>query len=236
MKPLVINAYTSDRVLYEVFYPRKSINFLPDSWKQTKPKYLISNPHPIDNSTNYRSTIKQCPGIYGYLKSGFTVPLWSDFSILVDKDYVSCIGSKQYINQVDIHGELQKGEMLKDFHIFKLLNPWVFSVDTDVPFLLTSNFYETLLLQQDFIVPPGILDFKNQKDAHIFLLVRKSNTPKEIRLNLGFPLLKLLPFTQQPIEIKTHLVQNIDFYRVSPSTLHLKLAKVKNFIRRFAHE
>lgn len=233
MKPLIIDAYTSDRILYEVYFPRKSTSLLSEPWKQTKSKYLVNNPHLVDNSTNYNSTIKRCHGIYEYIKSGFIIPLWADFSILVSKDYVSVVGGKNYKDNTTIHDEKQGGEVIKDYHIIKLNSPWVFSTNVDIPFLFTTNFYDTLSNEQNFIISPGIADFKYQSGTHIFLLVKKSDTPKEIILKLGTPLLKLIPLTQQPVEIKTHLVENLNFYAKVSSSFSLNVAKTKNFIRKF---
>jgi hypothetical protein len=219
-KPLEVIAYTDKPLIYENFPIINSSKMLPDYYKKMPSRKKVNNPHPIDNQINYFSTIKRCYGVNQFNLTGFTVPLWSDYSIVINGDVVNAKGAGCQPQKLtaDFHDEQQVLGAIDDVHVLKLKSPWVLNCKEDTKFMYMQNFYQ--LHSPLWYVPPGIVNYKYQNGTHIFFLIKKGLPNQEIFLNAGMALTKIVPLTERPVNLKLELVDDVDKVRKVASAVY----------------
>lgn len=176
------------------------------------------HPHP---------TMKQCHGFIDLYKTSFCLPLWSDLSVWVDK-----IGSDgfryQYADEFSSavnHSSAQtNGRYPEDkFVHLKLIVPWSAREKTGVNFLLHSPYYN-LDNFTDYSLPSGVVNFKFQHTINVNMLFNREKTEKVVTINYDTPMLFVTPMTENKVEIKNHLVSDLELRKIIKGA-----AKVKFF-------
>lgn len=218
-KSIELIAYTDNPSLADLFPVVQAIKSMPDYYKKMPAKdrkepHLL---HKIDNTLNYEGNIKTCYGINQFNINGYLLPLWADYSILAHDQQISCVGAGN--NTYDIHESKQAKNVLDDFHIVKLVSPWLFACKENINFIGVQNFYA--IHSVDWTVAPGVYNFTYQRLSNLFLLVNK-NINKEIFIRAGTPLFKLMPITDKNIKFKIEVVDNLKKYELAPKKFFLK--------------
>lgn len=221
-------AYTTDHLLAELYPIVKASELMPSYYKTMGTNYKKDNPMPIDNSLNYFSTMKACYGINQYNITGYLMPLWCDHSILVGENgFISCAVPEENRGSM-IHDPEQSIGALDLFHTLKLKSPWHIKCSEDVKFAVSQNTYG--INSDCWGLAPGITDFYNQTSTNCFLLTTKNQTPKEILLGAGSPLVKFIPLTERPINFRIEVIDNMQKVAISPRSKYFF-----NTINRLIH-
>lgn len=216
MKPVELIAYTDNPALADLFPILPAIQKMPAYYKSLKVSYKKGE-SAVENSLDYASTIRRCVGINQFNMDGYVVPLWSDYSILVnERGGVSCVGAGG--NKADVHAPEQAMGALDPFFVVKLQSPWLLSCKEDVKFMYLANFYGANA--DNWNIPPGVVDYHNQTSTNIFVLVNKHQTPKEILLKAGTPLVRIMPMTERKVNFRIEVVDNLEKYAVKPPTFY----------------
>lgn len=233
-KPIVLTAYTDNRLLAEMLAPKPAKAKLPKYYKTMPHSVRVgSNGCPVENSLEYQSTIRRCYGIHNFNTAGFLIPLWADYSIVTFNGNLSCAGAKGYAGSSDVHGNEQSPGVLDEFNALKLASPWVFRCSEEIQFLSVPNFYDSTEYADKFVIPPAVDDYSHQTSTNFFLLFNKNLPNQEIVLKCGTPLVKIVPLTERPVELKVELVEDVNRYRINP-THHIfssSLSKLKKLAK-----
>ena len=188
--PIVLNCYTYKKEVYEQFPVCKTIKALPSWWKN------------IDDD---RQTIKQCPGFLEYFASGFTVPLWTDMMFTIGTSVDE--GVSVNIDEINVHPTYQRGEYLPEtkYQQLKLIAPWLIRCNEDIKFVFSANTW-CLDNPEEFIIPPGVVDYKNQFGININSFLVYNGTTRSVHLKAGMPIVSCIPMSDRKIEIVNHLI------------------------------
>jgi hypothetical protein len=181
---------------------------LPGWWKNLKPTTKYEN---ID-----RGTMKTCPGVADYFRSGFLIPSWRDFHIQLDKGYPIVKPD----GQADVHHPSQWGTALDGYAHFKLISPWRIQEKTGVNFLFTNAFWHKH--NHQMFVPNGIVNYKYQSTTNVNMVVNKNNFPNNFSIDAGDPLVHCLPVSDQNIKLHLHVVDSTEYMKLE--TYHFSFA------------
>lgn len=151
------------------------------------------------------NNMKNCYGFLEYYKKGAVVECWSDLVFKVGpagyKFFSSC-GP----NHVE-HSVTQRGLGFKNYHHIKLSNPWLIEVKEDVKFLFSPATWN--LENYDFVIPPGVLNFKVTNVCHINVLLPAKK--EEFVIPIGQPLVHLIPLSDKNLNITNHLISEQEY-------------------------
>jgi len=205
----ILTAYTENPLLAEVFAPKMAKSAMPSFYKtlQTKFKKREQNDR-VPNSLEYQNTIRTCFGIGEFNKQGFVLPLWCDYSLIVDRagDTVGYAGAGS--NAASLHDARQSQGVLDSFYSIKLHSPWVFRCNKDIKFIAVQNTYA--VNSEFYSVPPAVVDFYHQGATNIFVLINRNQESKELILNAGLPLVRYIPLTEEPVELRVEVVPDVN--------------------------
>lgn len=159
-----------------------------------------------DTSKNFMDEIqinnnmKNCYGFLEFYKRGAVIENWSDIRFKVGP-----VGFKYFCADSlspSSHKNEQRGQGFKNYHHIKLLNPWLFKCNQDMKFLFMGAVWN--MENYDFVIPPGVLNFKITNVAHINILFPKKS--QEFEIPVGQPLVHLIPLSDKKLKITNHLI------------------------------
>lgn len=210
-----VDGFTFSPSVYEYAPLTRAVDAVPEFWKS------LPNPDPsyfVDDRGTFRverhSTLKNCYGFIELYKRGFVLENWSAIAVMVEKN-----GYKYYYADLDnpqSHPLEQFGNGFNGFFHLKLISPWLIREKTGVKFHFgpTSWSHE----KYDFVMPPGVLDFKMNHAAHVNILLRPRPDPYQFVIEFGEPLAHIIPLTDKKIELKNHLVDQLEYDRLKIHT------------------
>lgn len=190
---------------------------LPQVWpvelsKQNHPEWFKKlDPYVSGSNGQEMPTSKMCPGIKYFFDSGIIIPLWCDFEInRMETGMITTVFTPRQKHSHETHPEIQYTGAFPNWMHIKLLNPWFFDADSPVQFLATMPTWHHKNPNQ-YIVAPGMLEFKYQHAAHVqmFLPPNPPNTASKLILDAGTPMLQLIP--TEKIDL------NLVFCEITPS-------------------
>lgn len=223
-KKIVIDAFTHDTVTFKAFKAKKSIEFIPDWFKNLRKVSLME----FAKDRKAFPTMKSCPGLTGLFTKGFIIPMWSDVFIkMTAYDRASKSGEFSYQfsdneSRITFHYPHQFEGFLTPYgqqHI-KFETPWVFQTASKVDFLITGcpwNYPKGM----PFNVLPGTVDLVLNDVCQINAYMTYEDNPREVLIPCGSPLAQVIPLSEDDIELQTHLVSMEEFTRLrtkSPSS------------------
>ena len=207
-KEIKLKAYTTDKTVYD---------FAKPIYKPPTPNWLknlcpVKHIDPLTELPVVIPTAQTCPGIRDYLRKAIVLPAWYDFHIIVRPNGTYDISGKQFNEIATTHPLFQLGsEFVKDDNLIllKLSSPWNLSCDEDVEFLYGPAFYNSsFFIENDVLVPPGIVNFKHQHSTNIHLTLKVRKETYRIDVKMGTPLVSLVPITDRNIKIEHKLFSN----------------------------
>jgi hypothetical protein len=228
---IFVDAFTYSPSVYEYTPLVRASQAVPEYWKK------LDNPDPItgvDGNGGYfvrrHSTIKNCKGMIELYKRGFIIENWSDISLMIEDQ-----GYKFYYADLESpksHPKEQFGEGFKNFHHLKLMSPWLVKEKTGVKFHCSPTLWSHE--NYDFIMPPGILDFKSNHAINLQIMLRKRPTPYEITIEFGQPMAHFIPISDKKIKLKNHLVDQMEFnkLKIHPANTFWGWRKIDKLIKR----
>jgi hypothetical protein len=208
-KSIVIDAFTNVTGVYEYFPIQPANKFMPNWWKSIPQSLDLPNKVGISVKT---PTLKTCSGFIDLYQQGFIMPLWADliFETKASGEYAFQFSNPE--SNMNSHMSLQFGNALNNIIHLKIISPWYLNEKTGIKFLLFQPMWNHIKEHREFIIPPGVVDFKNQVVSNINMFVPAINSRYEVKNNT--PLMHIIPLTDKKVTIKHHLVDDKEFNRI----------------------
>ena len=228
-RPVVLHCYTNRAEVFNYASVKKSSEFIPSWWK------VVPKTVPDPKSLFPGGTIKTCVGFTDLYSAGFMVPMWSDFAIKVGP-----IGDPfyfwQYVDgcsEAEEHNQTQRGGAYPTTHYqhLKLITPWLLRCDEDIKFLLTGPTWN-ITNPEKMHVLTGIVNFKYVAQANVNTLFIKQEAPFQYNLNVGDPLLHIIPLTERKVIIKNHLVDDATFKNIDAVGVNVRNTNKYKFVKK----
>lgn len=209
-KKIVVDAFTYNSAVHQFSPIVKSTHLLPEWWKQ-----LPSTYNPVSNNgiMSSQGTMKRCDGFTELYRNTFTVPLWSDLIIeTFDNANFTWLFSASAGTEIVSHSREQYGSAFDKFIHLKLGVPWALKEKTGVNFYYTQPTWNHIPTLTDVIIPPGIINFKDQCTLNVNMFVPLKNN--RLELDCHTPLATLVPMSENTVEIKCHLIDYAEFQKI----------------------
>lgn len=208
---VIVDCFTYDRSSFELTPIIQSYKAMPTWWKELE-NYGIGNSL---KSNNDEKNMKKCYGFTELYKKSLTLECWTDINIKVLPNNE---GYRYYI-ATDLppedHPRRQYGTLYEnDYHI-KLLSPWRIHEKTGIKFAFMPAVWELDKLRNITILS-GIIEFQMNLETNVNMFLRQPEKDAyEMTINLGQPLVQIIPLTEKDIELKTHLVNLKEFEKMN---------------------
>ena len=115
---------------------------------------------------------------------------------------------------MESHSAPQMGNAFDDYVHIKILVPWLIQEKTGVNFYFNGNTWGIKQHWDDIIILPGIVNFKNQHNAHINMLVKKD---RRIELEHNTPLIYCIPLSEATLKVKNYLATDQEYKHIKQS-------------------
>tara|TARA_R110000803_G_C11970445_1_gene319669 strand:- start:59 stop:835 length:777 start_codon:yes stop_codon:yes gene_type:complete len=213
-KEIVVHCYTDRPEVYNYFPVVESKKKIPEWFK----KIPVPSFKKIEDDNFKTLNLKQCAGFLGYYGKGFMLPLWSDLALTIgarnSSDY-----SWQYsdgCSNITPHAPEQSNNHFDPllYQHLKLVSPWQFHCDEDIPFLAVEPGWQFDVLGTAHILS-GVIDFKYQSATHVNVFCTREEKETRLYWKAGMPLYHFIPLTDRKITLKTHLVSHEHYLRVA---------------------
>jgi hypothetical protein len=205
-KKIVVDCFTPFKSVYEGYPIQNSMNFFPKEISKIKSFY--TEKHPQTNIDMQMPTIKRCVGIIDYYKTGFIIPMWTDF---IGQPRTAAEGSTSiglitspFSFAPHPHWQYKDTGMFDTHFHIKLDSPWNIKENSGVRFTWNPCTWNLHSHSKNFIVPPAVISFDVQCGTHINMFIDK--TSDKFTLYAGTPMVHLVPLSDQEVDIKCHLV------------------------------
>lgn len=211
-KPLVVNVYTFDKTIFDLYKPGLGTKFIPEGWKSLPKSYKdkVYQYHPTSTMHIDVPTAKTCDGIISMYSKSIIIPAWTDVKVEQTSDGQLLSHSPSGMGIVEAHHRQQVwDELYPGYQQVKLISPWLFEVEDDVKFLWTRCDWHNTERYSNTEIMSGMLDFKYQNSSHIQMFVKGS-----VDILAGDPLVQMFPLTERPIELKYHLKTGEEYQQI----------------------
>jgi hypothetical protein len=198
---IVLDCFITDQRIIELFPIQKSSNVLPNWWKAL-PKEVN-----FENCLVPISTIKRCPGFKDLFSNSLTIPSWGEYKLFLDSNTNFSYISPNHKIEAMSHSNAQFQNAFKDHGHLKLISPWFLKEKQGVKFNMIQSVWH-FHDPSEYLIPPGILEFKYQHATHINLISKVNSTKKEINIAAGDPLVHLIPLSDKEIDVKLHVISD----------------------------
>lgn len=211
-KPVILDAYTLDPTIFRLARPDHANKFFPDWWK-TLPKTVS-----VPGTRVPFPTVKTCRGIIDYYDRGIVIPMWTDSLISVSDKFQkkhTITSAQQNPNPSTLPPEQWRTWISdKDFGHIKYQSPWYFNCKEDIKFVFTHPMYNSST-PQDYLVLPGVVDFKYQHESNVNIMVEYQDKTRDIMIHAGDPLVNIFPLTEREVIINHHLVTKEELEKIT---------------------
>tara|TARA_B100000035_G_scaffold78327_1_gene65430 strand:- start:2078 stop:2842 length:765 start_codon:yes stop_codon:yes gene_type:complete len=197
----VVNFETENWAVRKYAPIKPASEFMPGPWKQM-PTFTDKKQHKIDSD----QTVKACPGIGDYMKTGFVIPAWCDMEIIPSEDgqMVETRYSDPEYNSAfhpadQVHNEVSS--VMQKFGVksaVKLDCPWKIWQPKDWSLLYLPMFF---FEGRNYEAIPGVIDHDLGaliSPINIMLLEKKVT-----RIKLGEPLVQVIPIKREKVTART---------------------------------
>jgi hypothetical protein len=214
---VVLDCFTYDPIIAKTAPLLPALKFYPQ-WLRKIPSERIEERRLPDSNEVHSlpsGTLKGCPGVIDYFKTGVMAPLWTDASIAIHPDGRYTFASADNPFKLESHWPGQWDGFHGYQHI-KIVFPWHIEESTGVKFLLqkpmwTSN--DNPVLINKFVSAGGVIDFKSQHCLHLHVFAELPQIRQEFILELGTPLIHLIPLTEKEIDIRNHIIDEAEWIK-----------------------
>ena len=217
-KKIVLDCFTYDENIITTAPIVPAIKLIPDWWK-TLPDGNIQNgnfyPH---------ATMKNCVGMVDYYKKSFVIPLWSEMAISINSNGTYRWQFSDNTTAADTHDlQSQATGFLNNFGHIKIVSPWHIKSKENIHWVWSQPTY-SFPNEQEFILPPAIVDYFYQSTTHINMLFSVDKT-RLINIPHGQPMIHITPMTEKKIEIVRHLVSKDEYDRKKERNARISFVK-----------
>lgn len=210
-RDLIINLYTFDKTIFNLYKPQLANKFFPDGWKDM-PKTYSSRAYaynPMSTMEIDSPTVKTCSGIIDLFSSGFIIPSWSDMKLECMPEEVLC-HSPSNMGLSESHSRSQVWDSLYEgYQHVKLLSPWLIKVSDDTKFAWMPCKWHRTDLSENFNVMTGVVEYKYQHVTNVQAFIKGG-----VSINAGDPLVHIVPITDRKIKLQYHLVEGKEFQSI----------------------
>ena len=199
-----------------------------------KPDWMVKQLKQAERTGEHK--FSACPGMHDYYKTGYIVPAWEDFEILVSKTKASIkIGTgDKFVCQPhspmdyrSVAGAIDIDDNIKP-HALKLPSPWkVFTKPGYSAFVLPAMYHSPFL--RDIFVYPGINDYESFHSLNLMFSPLKE---MHIKIYAGTPLMHIIPYKRETI---TAEVGEITRYESKLSTFTFR-SKAPGYYRKWFYK
>ena len=223
-KQVVVDCLTVEPLIKDLFPIQKSNKFYPDWWK------LLPNSYTTPHSLNEFGTMKGCTGFTDLFKNSLTVPMWSDFKLRVDENKNFAYQFADQKSNLVLHDKEQRQGLMPTHEHIKFIAPWQLVTKSDIQFVVMQPIWNQNGLEQ-FITPPGMVNFKYQHNVNINLFFQPS-VEGDYVFEAGQPVLTIVPITEGVVEFRNHVVSEEEWMKVNNIHSQVKFLDKYKFTKR----
>jgi len=193
-KKIILEAYAPTGDLID-YFPLVRTNECTPEWFQNLPKG--------------KHNVRNCMGIKDLWSEGFMIPAWADHHISVypDNTYNVQASHDQKSPASNHNLEREATGAWPDYINIKLHNPWFMWCDKPIKWLITQPVWHQSH-PTDFIITPGVLEFRHNHQMLLNTLFKKTNTPYLTKIKAGDSLAQVIPITDEPFELELKVMTN----------------------------
>jgi len=173
-----------------------------------KPDWMIKQLKEAERTNSHK--FSSCPGMHDYYRSGYIIPAWEDFEIVVnDKTANIKVGIHNHVRNDSFErmaysvlaGAANIDEDIKP-HALKLPCPWkVFTKPGYSAFVMPAFYHSPFL--RDLFLYPGINDYDHYHTINVmFSPLRKMH----VKIYAGTPMLHVIPYKREHITAEVGLL------------------------------
>lgn len=207
---IVLDCFTKLNVAYELSPISKADKYFPDWWKRI-PQATYSNDI-MDNIPV--STMKHCTGLIDYFRQGFVLPLWCDLILKTTNNGISYQFADQ-VSQIISHSPVQFNNSFPNHIHVKIVSPWYVKSNSNINFHCSSPFWN-LFPMKDFVdnfhIVPGVVNLNNFTEFNVNAFLAKKD--HSYFLNHNTPIYYFYPNTDKQVELKTHLIDDVEYRKL----------------------
>jgi hypothetical protein len=198
-----LDAYTIVGDLIDIIPPTLSKNNLPEWYSRLPKGGEIPN-------------VRHCSGFKDLHNEGILIRAWSDMEIEISPDEsvqfdVACKDElKDPIERHDIKN--QATGAWPGYTNLKLVSPWWFKCNKPVKWAMLPPVWHTKD-PLDWMVVPGMLEFKYQHATNVNLLFKLKSEPFMVRIKAGQPLVHMVPMFDESWELDVKAMDISDWKR-----------------------
>lgn len=202
--------------------------------KDVKPEWMVKQIKEAERTNKIK--FSACPGMHDYYRSGYIIPAWEDFEIIVDEKDIkinigtgtkfSCLPWETMAYSV-VAGAANIDEDIAP-HAVKLPCPWkVFTKPGYSAFVIPALYHSPFL--RDLYLYPGINDYDEYHTINVMLSpLRKMH----VKIYAGTPLLQVIPYKREDITAEVGYITREEAGLATFKTN----TKAPGFYRRFIHQ
>ena len=173
-----------------------------------KPEWLTKQLRYAEHTKSVKFTA--CPGMYDYFKTGYIIPAWEDFEIIVDEQMATInigINKTFECKPFSRMAETAVGNCANidddiALHALKLPCPWrVFTKPGYSAYVLPALFHSPVL--RELFMYPGINDYDSYHNINVMFTPMKK---MHIMIYAGTPLLQVIPYKRENISAEVGLI------------------------------
>jgi hypothetical protein len=198
---------------------KKASHFVPAWWKNLESSRPVTN-----NATGMEyqtTTMRGCAGFMELYKHGVMLPMWSDLQLEIsEQNYRYQFAGEGHL--ISSHASAEHGNSYPDKVHLKFVAPWFVKEKTGVNFLLSACTWTTARLFPDITILPGIVNFKHQPAVNINMFANLKKDPYTMFVEIGTPLLHILPLSEKTVVPKIHVVSEQEFKNIYNANSHNK--------------
>ena len=232
-KKIVLDCFTDRQYVMDYAQIDHAYKFLPQWWKAL-PKAVQQRDSPAPDPT-----MKTCFGFTNLYQQGAIIPMWTEAIVGIGE-----IGSKfckiEFADTqtgVYVHGAIQRGTYLPEEHYshVKIMSPWHVQCTEEINWMFTFPSWSHPY-PEEFIVPPGCVDFKYQMSTNINMFVKHGTQRRLVTIEPGTPMIHLIPLSDRELDIKCHLIGKEELERIDSRHTRVsfvnKYSKIKKLIKK----
>lgn len=213
-KPLHVECFTKSHNISELYPIKRAFHYVPDWWKRLDKSHYQT--HSITGKPYEFPTMKTCGGFVELYKNGLILPLWTDIDFFVNKENFS-YHSPNHEFSIKTHNSVEHGNNFSDYHHAKILSPWLLRETTGVGFLWVPCTWSHLTAAPKVNVLPAAIDYKHQYTTHVNCFIDR--TDGQFRLEAGMPLVQIVPMSDRPVKLSTHILDEVEWVKLA-SRMH----------------
>lgn len=216
-KPVLLDCFTTSASAYEFSPPTRATKAFPKWWRELPiPEKTYKFDTPYDN-TNMRG----CLGLTDLYRRSVALPMWCDVDL-----WVAPIGNVDFgyqfadrMSSAETHDASQAAGFFNPTttqHL-KLISPWRFRTSENIQWAMIPATYNQEVGPYQLL--PAIVDFKNTPATHLQLLLPRQQEVKFVHIAHNTPMYLYTPLTDRSVTLRTHLIGEHEFSRMSQASL-----------------